>query len=69
MRRSDDSEVTAAELTAHCREHLAAFKRPRSWVFVESFPLTPSGKIQKFVLREQYAKGDVVPEAERPAAL
>jgi fatty-acyl-CoA synthase len=69
VRRSDGSEVTGAELTAHCREHLAAFKRPRAWVFVDSFPLTPSGKIQKFVLREQFAKGLVGPEAEPPAAL
>jgi acyl-CoA synthetase (AMP-forming)/AMP-acid ligase II len=30
-------------------------------VFVDAFPLTGSGKVQKFVLREQYAKGDLKP--------
>ena len=44
-----------AELRAHCRELLAPYKTPEHWVFVESFPLTPSGKIQKFKLRERFA--------------
>ena len=69
VRRIDGSEVTGAELTAHCREHLAAFKRPRVWVFVDSFPLTASGKIQKYVLRQQYAHGQLGQEADQPAAL
>jgi acyl-CoA synthetase (AMP-forming)/AMP-acid ligase II len=30
-------------------------------VFVDAFPLTGSGKIQKFVLREQYVKGELNP--------
>ncbi len=46
-----------AELTAFCRERLASYKVPRVWRFVEQFPQTASGKIQKFVLREQYATG------------
>jgi fatty-acyl-CoA synthase len=45
---------TEAELFAYCGEHLAAQKTPKHWVFVETFPLTPSGKVQKFVLREQF---------------
>jgi fatty-acyl-CoA synthase len=40
------------ELRAWCRERLAPFKTPVHWVFVDSFPMTPSGKIQKFKLRE-----------------
>jgi acyl-CoA synthetase (AMP-forming)/AMP-acid ligase II len=40
--------------TAYAVPHLAAHKTPRHWVFVEAFPLTPSGKVQKFVLREQF---------------
>jgi fatty-acyl-CoA synthase len=42
------------ELFAFCREHLSPHKAPRYWEFVDSFPLTPSGKIQKFVLRERF---------------
>jgi fatty-acyl-CoA synthase len=42
------------ELTAFCRRHLAVYKVPRIWRFLEQFPQTASGKIQKFVLRDQY---------------
>jgi fatty-acyl-CoA synthase len=43
----------AAQLESFLRSRLAAYKVPRRWVFVEEFPLTASGKIQKFVLRER----------------
>jgi fatty-acyl-CoA synthase len=46
---------TEQELFDHCREHLAAHKTPRHWRFLDEFPLTASGKIQKFVLRERFA--------------
>jgi len=48
-------QPTTEELRAHCRERLAPYKTPLHWVFVEEFPLTPSGKIQKFRLREDFA--------------
>jgi len=40
------------EIIAFCRDHLAHFKCPRAVVFSE-IPKTSTGKIQKFVLREQ----------------
>lgn len=40
------------ELRAWCRERLAPYKTPLHWVFVDAFPMTPSGKIQKYRLRE-----------------
>jgi fatty-acyl-CoA synthase len=43
------------ELAAFCRARAAQFKTPRLWFFVEEFPMTPSGKIRKFELRERYA--------------
>jgi len=43
--------ATADELRAFCREHLARFKVPSSFVFRE-LPKTSTGKIQKFVLRD-----------------
>ena len=52
---------TIAALHAHCREALAAFKTPKLWFFVDEQPLTPSGKIQKFVLRERIAAGELPP--------
>ena len=44
--------VDEVELTAHCREHLAGFKLPKTFVF-GPLPKTSTGKIQKFQLRER----------------
>jgi fatty-acyl-CoA synthase len=46
------------ELHAHVRARLAGPKAPRYWVFLDEFPLTGSGKVQKFVLRERWARGE-----------
>lgn len=48
-------EITEADIIAHCREHLARFKVPKTVVFTE-LPKTSTGKIQKFVLREEARK-------------
>ncbi len=45
-------EVSAEDILAWCREHLARFKVPRTVVFGE-LPKTSTGKIQKFVLRDR----------------
>lgn len=54
VRPAPGQTPTEADLVAYCREHLAAYKTPRHWRFVEQFPQTPSGKVQKFVLRELF---------------
>jgi fatty-acyl-CoA synthase len=59
VRLTGDDRPTTAELSNFVRERLAAFKVPRCWVFVDAFPLTGSGKIQKFVLREQLVSGEL----------
>lgn len=46
------SSLTAQDVVAHCRKHLAGFKVPRAVVFGE-LPKTSTGKIQKFELRRQ----------------
>lgn len=46
------AKLTAEEVVAHCRKHLAGFKVPRAVVFGE-LPKTSTGKIQKFELRKQ----------------
>jgi fatty-acyl-CoA synthase len=48
----DGREATAEELKEFCRSRLAYFKVPHYWKFVESFPTTVTGKIQKFRMRE-----------------
>ena len=48
----EGSTATEAEIIEHCRSHLARFKVPKQ-VMVGALPKTATGKIQKFVLREQ----------------
>jgi len=43
-----------AELQDYCRKHLSPQKTPKVWCRVDAFPLTGSGKVQKFALREQW---------------
>ena len=45
------AQVTSTSLIAHCREHLAAYKVPRAVQFVESVPMTASGKIMRRMLK------------------
>jgi fatty-acyl-CoA synthase len=48
--------VTEEELRAFCTAQLSRQKLPRYWTFTDAFPLTGSGKVQKFLLREQAIK-------------
>ncbi len=56
-----DAGIDVAALTAFCRETLAPHKVPRLWYLTDAYPLTGSGKIQKFVLVEQIEKGALQP--------
>jgi fatty-acyl-CoA synthase len=47
---------------AHCRGRIASFKIPRRVVFVEDFPMTGSGKIQKVKLRAEALRRLAAPE-------
>ncbi len=47
-----DATATEEEIIAHCRERLARFKAPRAVIF-GPLPKTSTGKIQKFILRQQ----------------
>jgi benzoate-CoA ligase family protein len=47
--------IDPAAIEAHCRERMAAFKRPRRIEVVDQLPKTPTGKIRRFALREQLA--------------
>jgi fatty-acyl-CoA synthase len=52
VRLRDGMQATEEELVAFCRGRIATYKIPRYWKFVDSFPMTVTGKIQKFVMRE-----------------
>jgi fatty-acyl-CoA synthase len=57
VRLIDGGSATGDELTDFVLERMARHKRPRRWVFVDAMPVTASGKVQKFVLREQLISG------------
>ncbi|XP_051889243.1 medium-chain acyl-CoA ligase ACSF2, mitochondrial [Pristis pectinata] len=48
----DGMECTAEELKSFCKGQISHFKIPRYIVFVKDFPLTASGKVPKYKLRE-----------------
>lgn len=53
IRLRNGMSATPEELKAFCREKLSYFKVPHYWKFVEQFPTTVTGKIQKYKIREQ----------------
>ena len=50
--RPDADPVTGDELREFCKGKIAHFKIPRNYKFVDEFPMTVTGKIQKFKMRE-----------------
>lgn len=51
------------DLKAWCRERISAHKVPTLWFFADQFPMTPSGKIQKFKVRADIVAGAMTPDA------
>ncbi len=61
LRAAPGSTLAKDELDAYVRADLAGYKAPRIWVFVDEFPMTPSGKVQKFALRDRLVAGELHP--------
>ncbi|WP_164659031.1 AMP-binding protein [Tropicibacter sp. Alg240-R139] len=59
IRPAEGFDVEPEALKAHCRAKMTAIKAPVVWSKVNAFPLTGSGKIQKFTLRNQYLEGNL----------
>jgi fatty-acyl-CoA synthase len=53
VRLREGMSATEEEIREFCREQIAHYKVPRYVRFVDSFPLTISGKVQKYLMREQ----------------
>ena len=49
----EGARVGEEDLVAFCRGKIATYKIPRYWKFVDGFPMTVTGKIQKFKMREE----------------
>jgi fatty-acyl-CoA synthase len=56
IRLRDAGAIDADGIRDHCRAHLAHFKVPRYIRFVSGFPMTVTGKAQKFLMRQQMAE-------------
>jgi len=53
VRLRDGEIVTVEEIRAFCQGQIAHYKVPRYVKFVDGFPMTVTGKIQKFLMRQQ----------------
>ena len=53
VRLREGETATAEELREFCRDKIAHYKIPRYFKFVDAFPMTVTGKVQKFIMREQ----------------
>lgn len=51
------ASATAADLDAHCRSQIGAFKCPKTYEFRDQLPLTAAGKVQKTQLRQSVQAG------------
>ncbi|MBB5519869.1 AMP-binding protein [Amphiplicatus metriothermophilus] len=58
MRAKGEARPDPAALKKFIRERLSPQKTPVYWIWVEAWPLTGSGKIQKFRLAEAFIRGD-----------
>jgi len=56
VRLAPEGRAGAEELETFVRERLARHKTPREWFFLDELPMTASGKVQKFALRDRYAR-------------
>ena len=45
--------LTEEEIREFCRDRIAHYKVPRYIRFVDAFPMTVTGKIQKFIMRQK----------------
>ncbi|TKD03493.1 AMP-binding protein [Polyangium fumosum] len=52
IRPKPGDTVSEAELVEFCKGKIATFKIPRYWKIVDEFPMTVTGKVQKFRMRE-----------------
>jgi fatty-acyl-CoA synthase len=64
--RADFARPTVAELTEFLQGQIAPRKIQVFWTFVDGLPMTPTGKTQKYVLRQLAAYGALTFDEVRP---
>ncbi|RPI77295.1 MAG: AMP-binding protein, partial [Desulfobacteraceae bacterium] len=55
----EGAQSMADELIAFCTGKIARYKIPKYWQFMKVFPMTASGKVQKYKLREMFTAQDI----------
>ena len=65
VRSKEGEQLTEEELRAFCKDQISRQKIPRYFQFVDAYPMTASGKVQKFVLRQQAIKALGLEEATK----
>ncbi len=55
IRLREGCQASEAEIQDYCRQHLAHYKVPHYVRFVEAFPMTVTGKVQKYLMRDAMA--------------
>jgi len=65
IRLREGERATVGEIRDFCHGKIAHFKVPRYVYFVDEFPMTVTGKVQKFILREQLTES--IEHAPRPS--
>lgn len=58
-----DTRPSAKELDAHCIEHIARFKRPKTYHFIDALPKNNYGKVTKTTLRDWLTQGSTKGES------
>ena len=71
IRLRDGEHATEEEIRSYCRGELAHFKIPRYVRFVDEFPMTVTGKVQKYVLRGRLSEelGQALRTSQRTGAV
>ena len=67
MRGPGKTKPSNAELKTFIRERLSPQKTPAYWIWVDEWPLTGSGKIQRFKLAEAFVAGEYADQVKTPA--
>jgi fatty-acyl-CoA synthase len=64
IRLHAEQSLTSAEVTAFCRDQIAHYKIPHHIRFVDGFPMTVTGKVQKYLMRQAMIEELGLAEAE-----
>jgi len=54
VKNLEHNKITGRQILNHCKGNIAHYKIPKYVKFVTEYPLTVSGKVQKFIMKQQF---------------